>query len=180
MNLANTFTLIRLVLIIPLSIFLIKDKYLISIAILSTAGICDLLDGYIARRFNQKTKLGAYLDPLTDKIFAFVTYTILVIQSALPLWFFLFVTIKDISMFLGYIFLKINKLEIVPNPNIYGKFAAFLQVIIMLQGIIHKGFYSIQWILFSTILICTFSSIVAWFLYLRNFFIVVESREKKA
>jgi len=70
-NLANTLTFSR-ILLIPLMVaaFYIKGNvsYWLTFAIFVTAGITDFFDGYIARRFNQTSRLGAFMDPIADKL----------------------------------------------------------------------------------------------------------------
>src|SRR5207245_11695436 len=80
MNLPNALTVLR-ILLIPFFIgFLTYGHYLWALWTILIAGVTDILDGVIARMANQRTKLGAYLDPLADKLLltsSFVTLSIL-------------------------------------------------------------------------------------------------------
>src|SRR5437879_12150495 len=86
MNLPNSLTVLRIILIPFFVGFLIYGHYGLALLTLIVAGITDILDGVIARMANQRTKLGAYLDPLADTLLltsAFVTVSIL---HLVPTW----------------------------------------------------------------------------------------------
>lgn len=68
LNVPNTLTVIRFFLIIPFVYYFMKDDYLPAFIVLAASGITDMLDGLIARKFNQFTELGQMLDPLFDKM----------------------------------------------------------------------------------------------------------------
>lgn len=127
MNIPNILSIIRLGLI-PLFIFLFFSAYtnslIYAIIIFLISGITDVLDGYIARKFNLITKLGTVLDPLADKLMLITVLLCLGIKSYIPLWLPIIVIIKEISMICGGFFLY-NKDTVVPS-NIFGKLATFL------------------------------------------------------
>ena len=170
MNVANTITFLRLLFVIPFAISLSSKAYSVTLFIFAFAGLSDLADGYIARKFNQKTKLGAFLDPFTDKIFIFTGNIVLLTIGALPIWFFALVSFKDLSSLLATIILSIKKVEWEPKPNIYGKIAVFLQVIVILLAILNLGFFKINTIFTYVIYICSIFTLISWILYFRDFF----------
>ncbi len=96
MNLPNILTLIR-VLLTPIFVILIINKYfewaLLTFAI---AGITDGLDGLIARLTHQRTELGAYLDPIADKLLTFAAFISLAIIEMIPSWLVVIVITRDI------------------------------------------------------------------------------------
>ncbi|HSK30136.1 MAG TPA: CDP-alcohol phosphatidyltransferase family protein, partial [Candidatus Limnocylindria bacterium] len=74
LNLPNTLTLIR-ILTIPFFIgFLAYHRYLEALIVFAVGGITDFLDGLAARRMNQQTALGAYLDPVADKLLVITSF----------------------------------------------------------------------------------------------------------
>ena len=68
MTIPNFLTLVRIILIPLLVILLLENQLGKALGVFVVAGITDALDGLIARMFHQKSKLGAYLDPLADNI----------------------------------------------------------------------------------------------------------------
>lgn len=86
-NIPNALTIFRIALI-PIFVFFfyipIPGHHLISAALFALAGFTDWLDGFIARRFEQTSKLGAFLDPVADKLM--VAVTLVVIVNVYPYW----------------------------------------------------------------------------------------------
>jgi cardiolipin synthase (CMP-forming) len=125
---ANQLTILRM-LIIPAFVILLLYGYrgwaLISFFV---AGITDLLDGLIARRTGQKTTLGAWLDPMADKLLLVTMFVMLTLpgiglSNRLPLWFTVLVISRDVAIVLT---VAVVNLAVGPRtfrPSIYGKIA---------------------------------------------------------
>src|SRR3989338_2733707 len=86
MNLPNTLTIFRILLVPVFIIFIIQNNLNMALAIFILAGITDGLDGFIARILDQKTVIGAYLDPIADKFLLISAYLSLTIKEMLPDW----------------------------------------------------------------------------------------------
>jgi len=85
------------ILLVPLTIWLIfTSQFLIAFIVFLAAGISDAVDGFIAKRYGLTTELGAYLDPLADKLLLVSIYVSLSILSTLPLWLVILVVSRDI------------------------------------------------------------------------------------
>ena len=94
-NIPNIITLIRIILIVPIIYFLeIKNSNIVWY-LLIFAGITDYLDGYIARKFNISSKIGAALDPLADKIIIIIPLIWLCKQNIIPFWSLSLITIRE-------------------------------------------------------------------------------------
>jgi cardiolipin synthase len=125
---ANQLTLLRMLLIPPFAILLLYEYRGWALVVFLTAGITDLFDGLIARKTGQKTTLGAWLDPMADKLLLvtmFVMLTLPGIGSAnrLPLWFTILVLSRDIAIVLT---VAVVNLAVGPRtfrPSIFGKIA---------------------------------------------------------
>ena len=102
-NLPNYITSIRLIFTIPLIIFLETNNILFVWIIILFGGITDYLDGYIARKFKLKTKIGAILDPLADKVFTIIPFIWLSKYEVIPFWSLSILLIREflISAFRG-------------------------------------------------------------------------------
>ena len=125
---ANQLTLLRM-LLIPAFVILVVYGYLgYALSVFMVAGITDALDGLIARRSGQKTKLGAWLDPMADKLLLVTTFIVLTIPglglaNRLPLWLTVMVISRDVVIVLT---VAIVNLAIGPRtfrPSIFGKMA---------------------------------------------------------
>lgn len=101
-----------------------------TIAVFATAALSDALDGYVARAFNQKSRLGAILDPLADKLLllsAIITLSFTGWRQQFPLWFPVLVIFRDLASIGGAFLINhlIGKCHI--QPHWTGKVATFAQ-----------------------------------------------------
>ena len=85
-NMPNILTISRLLLVFPLIFFLEINKHSYVFLLLIIGGLTDYFDGFIARRLNLKTRLGAVLDPLSDKVFLLVPLVLLCKNNSIPFW----------------------------------------------------------------------------------------------
>lgn len=98
MTIPNALTLLRFCLI-PLVVVLIQEReFQYAFIVFVIAGLTDAVDGFIARRFNQQSELGAYLDPLADKLLVAASFIALFAVQALPYWLVVLVIFRDIMI----------------------------------------------------------------------------------
>jgi cardiolipin synthase len=96
MSLPNLITIGR-ILLVPLTIWLIvSGEFLFAFLAFIIAGISDGVDGFIAKRYHLKTQLGAYLDPLADKLLLVSIYVSLGLQQVMPAWLVILVASRDV------------------------------------------------------------------------------------
>ena len=136
-NLANKITLFRLMLV-PVIIIIsvitqLKLEYynFVCLALIITFGLGDVLDGYIARKYDQITKIGSFLDPFADKYMVISVLMVLAYYDRIPFWYLLLVFNKDILIFAGWIvlFQKTKKIYLV--PNFFGKASTVFQILVI-------------------------------------------------
>ncbi len=127
LNLPNFLTLIRIA-TIPLFLVLLFSRYYTwALIVFAFGGITDALDGPVARLTKQRTRLGAYLDPLADKLLIISSLVVLSHIGAAPAWFTILVLSRDLIVTLGYVTLYFwvqKRMEI--HPSIMGKANTFL------------------------------------------------------
>src|SRR5262252_7548834 len=115
LNLPNLISLGRL-LLVPLAISLIlEDSYWAAFWVFVVAGVSDALDGFIAKRFDLRTRLGALLDPLADKVLLVSVYVTLGIAGQIWTWLVVLVVFRDVMIVGG--FLLIQALAGLPKPT---------------------------------------------------------------
>jgi cardiolipin synthase len=106
LNLPNLITLARL-LSVPLAIWLIFDgRYGAAFWVFIGAGVSDALDGYIAKRFDRRTRLGALLDPTADKALLAGVYVSLWLVGQLPGWLVGLVVLRDFLIVVGFVLIQ--------------------------------------------------------------------------
>jgi len=106
LNLPNLITLARL-LSVPLAIWLILDeRYGAAFWVFVGAGLSDALDGYIAKRFDRRTRLGAMLDPAADKALLIGVYVTLGLAGQLPGWLVILVVVRDVLIVVCFVLIQ--------------------------------------------------------------------------
>ena len=86
LNIPNLLSISRLFLVFPLILFLEINRPFYVFILIIIGGLTDYFDGLIARKFNLKTRLGAILDPLSDKVFYLIPLTFLCKNNFIPFW----------------------------------------------------------------------------------------------
>lgn len=128
MNLPNLITLGRLM-TVPVAVYLlIQSAYLAAFILFLLAGVSDALDGYLAKRNNQTTELGAILDPLADKALLVGVYVTLGLQGNLPNWLVVLVVFRDLLIVGGVIILFLVRLKVQMQPLIISKINTATQI----------------------------------------------------
>jgi len=166
----NLFSLARLV-IVPVVVWLLLDGRMgVAFALFVAAGITDGIDGFIARQFNSRTELGAYLDPLADKALLVSVYVTLGYLGHLPVWLVILVVFRDVMIVGGVVLLQLVLGSAVVRPMMLSKIntvaqialvalvlaklglgfddhgvAAVLVVLVGLTTVLSGGAYLVQW-----------------------------------
>lgn len=132
-NVPNMLSFFRILMIIPFVISFLKGNYVLSLLILCISGITDILDGIIARKTNQITKLGKFLDPVSDKLTLIAVVICLSLKFSEIIPFVGILLVKDLSMLVAGGVLIANGIEL-PAARWYGKIstAAFYVSVISL------------------------------------------------
>ena len=143
MTVANQITLVRIVLIPVFVVFAVyysvsvragaAEEWLrwAAVAVFVMAAVSDGLDGWIARRFNQRSALGVVLDPIADKgllLAAIITLSLYPWPVSLPLWFPVLVIARDVVILVGCGLLKFFTGDVEVRPSMLGKIATTLQM----------------------------------------------------
>ena len=132
LNLPNLITLLRIG-AIPLFLILLTDqKYTEALIVFVLAGVTDSIDGMVARLTNSHTVLGAYIDPLADKLLLVSSFLILAFLGFIPRWLAILVVSRDIIILIGFAVLYfITGHSIAVRPTLMGKACTFLQLLIV-------------------------------------------------
>ena len=139
MNYALAITLLRF-LLAPLLVWLLySGAYIASLCIFLVGSISDALDGYIARRFNQKTALGALLDPLADKLLIACGILMLVWLHHFPLWLMVVILLRDFIIMAGALAYRHVTGRLEMAPLMISKINTALQFILVLSILAEAG-----------------------------------------
>lgn len=124
-NLPNLLSAVRL-LMVPVFIALYKKEYVIwAVIVFIAAGLTDILDGHIARKYNCTSTVGKVLDPLADKLMQLSAFVCLYLSGLIPMWMPVIYFIKELATVIGAAFV-FKKSKFVVKSNVFGKAATVL------------------------------------------------------
>src|SRR6266545_4067533 len=134
MGLANWLTTLRILLIPVFVTLLVYRRATEALLVFCLASLTDLLDGYIARSRGTQTRLGAFLDPVADKLLmtsAFVTLTYL---RVIPFWIAAVVVSRDLILSVGVLVIHVAGGTVHPSPSWLGKASTLFQMLTVLSS----------------------------------------------
>jgi len=151
----NQITFLRLG-FIPIFLILISyDQYRWGLLILVIAGLSDGIDGVLARKLNQKSALGAYLDPIADKLLLSSSFVILAMAKKVAWWLTIMVLSRDVLLLVvAAVIILISGYRPFP-PSLYGKLTTFFQIVFVF-AVVHAAAYPYEhWADVNRVLIYT-------------------------
>ena len=131
MNLPNTLTLTRIVLIPLFVTSVIYSRYDYALYLFLIAALTDMFDGLIARLKNQKTALGTLLDPVADKFLLVTSFILFSIYDKVPVWLTITIISRDVIVVTGWIIIYLVSHTARVEPSGLGKTAIALQLILI-------------------------------------------------
>jgi len=149
LTLANQLTLLRMFLIPAFVVLVIERELGWALLVFALAGITDMLDGIIARRAGQKTTLGAWLDPMADKLMlvsAFVVLTIpgLGLANRLPIWLTALVISRDVCIVVTVAIVNLAVGRRTFRPSMFGKAATGVYIVTVALAMLfnYRGYHA--------------------------------------
>ncbi|MBF0124088.1 MAG: CDP-alcohol phosphatidyltransferase family protein [Magnetococcales bacterium] len=131
MNIPNGLSFLRIC-AVPIFIWLLLNREMQwAFWLFVLASLTDALDGFIAKRFNMHTELGAYLDPLADKLLLVCGFIVLTVLGDIPLWITLLVTTRDIMIIGGALLYQVMTNSLRMQPMWMSKVNTTMQIILL-------------------------------------------------
>lgn len=174
----NILTIIRFLLIPIIIVFAVTDNYVATIIVLTISGITDILDGFIARKFNLITDFGKLMDPLADKATQVTLLAVLTFQKIIPMWIIAIVLLKEFFMISGASFLYGK--ELVVSSKWYGKLSTVLFYVAIVcslftlywnTSLVNHGFHSIPEFATYIYYLAVTSTIFSLIMYIKAFYV---------
>jgi cardiolipin synthase len=125
--------------VIPLIWLIATGRVHAAFWLLLAAGMSDALDGFIAKNFNARTDLGAYLDPIADKTLLDGIYVALALAGWLPPWLAALVVGRDALIVLGVVLIQRRNPLYRASPLLIGKVNTFAQLSLAACALVHAG-----------------------------------------
>lgn len=168
-SLPNILSFARL-LSVPVIIWLLLDRELATAFwVFVAAGVTDGLDGFLAKRFNSKTELGSYLDPLADKTLLVGVYVTLGITRDLPVWLVILVVFRDFTIVGGALLEQTITQSFKSRPMMISKVNTALQLALASLVLARLGLdfndYGLTAILILAVAVTTVASGLAYLVH---------------
>jgi cardiolipin synthase len=135
-NLPNTITIVRAVLIPFFVDLMFYGYYRPAMYIFLVACLTDALDGMIARLTHTQTELGAFLDPVADKLLIVSSFITLAFLGPIPIWLVIIVVSRDIILVLGSMVIYFTGHRLTIRPSVIGKLTTFLQLLVVTLALV--------------------------------------------
>lgn len=165
-HIPNILTILRFIFIPIILYFIFTGNYILGIIFFTISGITDVLDGFIARKFNLVSNFGKLMDPLADKLTQISVLASLVTVNIIPFWILVIVILKELLMIVGASFLYGK--NVVVYSKWYGKLATVLFYLAIVISLITKqlsltGFWrNFDLVIYCIALTCTIFSLIMY------------------
>jgi len=170
LSIPNMLTLARII-ITPFIVFaILEQQAVLALILMAVAGVTDMLDGAIARYFNQRSTVGAYMDPLADKLMLISTVISLYYINEIPLYIFLAVIFRDLVIVVGAIAYELVTRKLEMTPTYASKITTFLQIVMVLTALLHMAWgvpgelfvKAVMWLTFAFTAVSGVQYMVVW------------------
>ncbi len=138
--LPNAISLLRIALVVPILSAILDDRFGWALALILLAGFSDGIDGYLAKRFNWHSRLGALLDPIADKLLVAGTFITLAVTQHIPIWLAVVVILRDVIIVCGAIAYNFIVGPVQGEPTRISKLNTALELLFLLFVLSRAGF----------------------------------------
>ena len=138
--LPNAISFMRIALVVPILMLILRDDFAWALALFALAGFSDGLDGYLAKRFDWHTRLGALLDPVADKLLVAGTFITLAYTQDIPIWLASVVILRDVIIVAGAMAYNFFVRPVEGEPTRVSKLNTALQLLLLLFVLSRAGF----------------------------------------
>lgn len=138
-HLPNLITFLRILLIIPVVLMILRGNYGVALVFFFVAGASDVLDGFLARHYGWISHLGSWLDPTADKAMQVSVYFVMAWVGLIPWWLVVAVVVRDAVIVIGstayYFLIEKGNAE----PCLLSKINTGFQILLILVVLFHHG-----------------------------------------
>jgi len=169
LSIPNILTLLR-ILMTPVIVYMVLTAQAwLAVILMVAAGVTDMLDGAIARYFNQRTTVGAYLDPLADKVLLVSLFVSLFFIGKVPLFIFLAVIFRDAIIIFGALAYEMVTRQLTMEPSLISKATTFMQILYVSLLLLHMAtpisimlIHTVMWLAFALTCMSGVHYMVTW------------------
>ena len=161
-DIPNIISLLRLLLVMPVVFLLLEHLYGWALVLFAIAGISDGLDGYLAKRFGWRSRLGGILDPLADKVLLVACFLVLGTLSLIPVWLVVAAVSRDLLITGGALLYNYRVEELEAAPIVASKVNTVLQILLVVLVMADAGPLPLpDWVIAFLVWACLASVLVS-------------------
>jgi cardiolipin synthase len=138
-HLPNIICLLRIALVWPVAGALAHREYVLALALIMVAGVSDVIDGYLAKRFNWTSELGKFLDPLADKLLLVTVFVEAAWLGLAPWWLTSAVVARDVLIALGAMVFRLWIGPLRGRPTLSSKINTAMQLLYMMAMLVYAA-----------------------------------------
>ena len=142
-DIPNVITAFRFLLVPPVVILLLQDRFATALVVFGVAGFSDALDGFLAKRFDWTSRLGSLMDPLADKLLLVSSFISLGWLGWIPPWLVALVILRDLVIVTGAIFYHMRIEQLEAEPTMVSKLNTATQILLVLAVMFSLGVQTI-------------------------------------
>lgn len=166
LTLPNLITIARILTVPVIIYFIIAGEGMIAFVLFVIAGISDAADGILARVFGWRSRLGAMLDPMADKVLITGVYLALSAIGILPVWLVLLVVLRDVFIVLGFSMAWLWKKPFDPHARFISKLNTAVQITLAATALAHLAFaINLEQVIDALTVLCAATTLASFALY---------------
>jgi cardiolipin synthase len=150
-DIPNVITAFRFLLVPPVVILLLQERFTAALVVFGVAGFSDALDGFLAKRFDWRSRLGGIMDPLADKLLLVSSFVTLGWLGLIPAWLVLLVILRDLVIVAGATFYHMRIEQFEAEPSIASKLNTAAQILLVLAVMFSFGIQALPAILIDVL-----------------------------
>jgi cardiolipin synthase len=137
-DIPNAICVLRMLLVVPTVGALASERYGLALALVFVAGFSDALDGFLAKHFDWRTRLGGLLDPLADKLLLVSLFVALALLGLIPAWLAAVAIGRDIVIVSGGLLYNFMVGPVQPEPSGASKLNTLAQLVLIVSVLMQK------------------------------------------
>ncbi len=138
-DIPNAICVLRILLVAPTVAALLDGRFAVALALVFAAGLSDALDGYLAKRFNWRSRLGGILDPLADKLLLVSLFIVLALLGLIPVWLAGVVIGRDVVIITGGVAYNFLIGPVEPEPSRVSKLNTLAQLLCIVSVLFEQA-----------------------------------------
>lgn len=151
-DIPNIITIFRFLLVTPVVWAMLNDRFGLALLLFGVAGLSDAVDGYLAKRNNWSSRLGAIMDPLADKLLLVCAFITLGWLGWIPLWLVMLVILRDLIIISGALVYHYMIEQVTMEPSMVSKLNTFTQILLVLAVMFSRGIQELPYLWIDVLL----------------------------